>query len=87
MSVIARCNIASVMIDPSYVNAVQGYKFQDIRVSAEGGGATLALRNGFRPAAGERDQGRQGVPVKMHTMLAGPLRHRSSVFSACAQLA
>ena len=52
MSVIARCNIASVMIGPSYVNAVQGYKFQDIRASAEGGGATLALRNGFRPAAG-----------------------------------
>ena len=87
MSVIARCKIASMMIGPSYVNAVQGYKFQDVRASAEGGGATLALRNGFRPAAGARDQGRQGVPVKMHTMLAGPLRHRSSVFSACAQLA
>ena len=87
MSVMAGSDIALVMLGPSYVVAVQGCKFQDICVSAKGGGATLALRNGFRPAAGAQDQGRQGVPVKMHTVLAGPLRHRSSVFSACAQLA
>ena len=52
MSVMAGSDIASVMLGPSYVNAVQGCKFQDICVSAKGGGATLALRNGFRPAAG-----------------------------------
>ena len=52
MSVMAGSDIASVMLGPSYVDAVQGCKFQDICVSAKGGGATLALRNGFRPAAG-----------------------------------
>ncbi len=31
--------------------------------------------------------GRHGVPVKMHTVPAGPVRQRSTVFCARAQLA
>lgn len=46
----------------------------------------------YDPSQGEfemphADQGEQGVPVKMHKLLAGPVRQRSSVFCARAQFA
>lgn len=45
------------------------------------------LSASLRYASSGGSYGRQGVPVKMHTVPAGPVRHRSSVFAARAQLA
>ena len=42
---------------------------------------------GKKPVKAGAIYGKQGVPVKMQTVPAGPVRHRSSVFSARAQLA